>query len=106
MPLNETVIPALDIDEFLAKPGLGRKYIEFQPNQFLFQQGDPADRVFFLQKGRARLTIDSSEGKETTIAIISAGEFVGEECLVAFHGLRHVHRDHCRRLHSPRNKQG
>lgn len=62
--------------------------MEFQPNQVFFTQGDAADRVFYLQKGRARLTIVSSEGKETTLAIISAGEIVGAECLVAFPGLR------------------
>jgi len=85
--VNETVKPEFDIAAFLAKPGLGRKVIEFKPKQAFFTQGDPADCVFYLQKGRAKLTVVSSIGKEATIAIISAGEFVGEPALAAVPGL-------------------
>ena len=85
--MNETVKPEFDIAAFLAKPGLGRKVIEFKPKQAFFTQGDPADCVFYLQKGRAKLTVVSSIGKEATIAIISAGEFVGEPALAAVPGL-------------------
>ena len=88
MSVNETVKPEFDIAAFLAKPGLGRKVIEFKPKQAFFTQGDPADCVFYLQKGRAKLTVVSSIGKEATIAIISAGEFVGEPALAAIPGLR------------------
>jgi CRP-like cAMP-binding protein len=87
MSVNETVKPEFDIAAFLAKPGLGRKVIEFKPKQAFFTQGDPADCVFCLQKGRAKLTVVSSIGKEATIAIISAGEFVGEPALAAVPGL-------------------
>ena len=87
MSVNETVKPEFDIAAFLAKPGLGRKVIEFKPKQAFFTQGDPADCVFYLQKGRAKLTVVSSIGKEATIAIISAGEFVGEPALAAVPGL-------------------
>jgi CRP-like cAMP-binding protein len=87
MSVNETVKPEFDIAAFLAKPGLGRKVIEFKPKKAFFTQGDPADCVFYLQKGRAKLTVVSSIGKEATIAIISAGEFVGEPALAAVPGL-------------------
>ena len=88
MKVSETVESGFDIAAFLAKPGLGRRILEFQPKQAFFTQGDPADCVFYLQKGRARLTVVSSIGKEATIAIISAGEFVGEQSLAAIPGLR------------------
>jgi CRP-like cAMP-binding protein len=53
-----------------------------------FSQGDPADSVFYLQKGRAKVTVVSATGKEATITILSAGDFLGEESLAAMAGLR------------------
>jgi hypothetical protein len=53
-----------------------------------FSQGDTADSVFYLRKGRARLTVVSTSGKEATIALISAAEFVGEESIAGAVGLR------------------
>ena len=53
-----------------------------------FSQGDPADSVFYLQKGRAKVTVVSSVGKEAVIALLSAGDFVGEEALAAIAGSR------------------
>jgi CRP-like cAMP-binding protein len=73
---------------FLAHAGVGRKIIEVKPAQTLFTQGGQADSVFYLQSGRARLTVVSQNGKEATIAILSAGHFVGEESLAAVPGLR------------------
>jgi len=86
--VNETVESEFDIAAFLAKPGLGRRMVELKPKQAFFTQGDKADCVFYLQMGRAKLTVVSSTGKEATIAIISAGEFVGEQTLAAAPGLR------------------
>jgi len=77
-----------DPAQFLAKAGLGRKVVEIKPNHAIFAQGDPADCVFYLQSGRAKLTVVSTGGKEATIAIISAGEFVGEEAMAGPPGLR------------------
>ena len=57
-------------------------------NQAFFTQGDPADSVFYLQSGRAKLTVVSHQGKEATITLLSAGDFVGEESLAMVHGLR------------------
>src|SRR5450631_1004896 len=77
-----------DSAAFLANAGLGRRIIELKPKETFFCQGDPADSVFYLQKGRARVTVVSQSGKEATITLLSAGEFVGEECLAAILGLR------------------
>jgi CRP-like cAMP-binding protein len=88
MLVNEAIESGFDITAFLAKPGLGRRVIEVEPRQAFFTQGDPADCVFYLQSGRARLTVVSSTGKEATIAIIEAGEFLGEQSLAAIPGLR------------------
>ena len=77
-----------DCAAFLATAGLGRSIIELQSKQALFCQGDKADSVFYLQKGRVRVTVVSHEGKEATITLLSAGNFVGEESLAAVPGLR------------------
>jgi len=79
---------AFDLAIFLATAGLGRKIIDLKPKDTFFTQGDPADSVFYLQKGRAKLTVVSQNGKEATITLLSAGDFVGEESLAAIVGLR------------------
>ena len=56
--------------------------------QTFFTQGDPADCVFYLQEGRAKLTVVSSNGREATISLVSAFDFIGEESLAAVEGLR------------------
>jgi CRP/FNR family cyclic AMP-dependent transcriptional regulator len=73
---------------FLAKAGLGRKIVQLKPKQAFFSQGNPADSVFYLQKGRAKLTVVSKNGKEATITLLSIGDFVGEESLAGVVGLR------------------
>jgi CRP/FNR family transcriptional regulator, cyclic AMP receptor protein len=80
--------PAFDTAAFLAHAGLGRRIVQLPPGQPIFSQGDSADSIFYLQKGRARITVVSHAGKEATIAILSAGNFVGEESLAAVPGLR------------------
>ncbi len=73
---------------FLRNAGLGRKVVHLKPKEKFFAQGDSADSVFYLQKGRAKLTVVSYQGKEATITLLSAGDFVGEESLAAVPGLR------------------
>jgi CRP/FNR family cyclic AMP-dependent transcriptional regulator len=73
---------------FLEKAGLGRKIVELKPKQAFFSQGGPADSIFYLQKGRAKLTVVSTKGKEATLSLISAGDFVGEESIAGAVGLR------------------
>jgi CRP-like cAMP-binding protein len=77
-----------DPAEFLTHAGLGRRIVEMGPKETFFCQGDQADSVFYLQKGRAKLTVVSHEGKEATITILSPGDFVGEESLAGVPGLR------------------
>jgi CRP/FNR family cyclic AMP-dependent transcriptional regulator len=77
-----------DSAAFLSSAGFGRQIIELKPKQTFFCQGDAADSVFYLRKGRARLTVVSEKGKEATISLLSASDFVGEESLAAILGLR------------------
>ena len=77
-----------DPTAFLANAGLGRTIIELKPKQTFFCQGDIADSVYYLQKGRARVTVVSKSGKEATITLLAASDFVGEESLATILGLR------------------
>jgi CRP/FNR family transcriptional regulator, cyclic AMP receptor protein len=79
---------AFDAQAFLAKAGLERRIVQLAPRQTFFSQGDPADSIFYLQKGRAKVTVVSQAGKEATITLLSEGDFVGEESLAALSGLR------------------
>ena len=88
MSNNEGKSSKFDTRAFLAHAGLGRRIIDVKPKQTFFSQGDPADSVFYLQKGQARLTVVSENGREATIALLSAGDFIGEESLAAIPGLR------------------
>src|SRR5208282_2545612 len=81
-------VTKFDSATFLANAGLGRTIIELEPDQRFFCQGDTADSVFYLQKGRARVTVVSERGKEATITLLSARDFVGESALAAVPGLR------------------
>jgi CRP-like cAMP-binding protein len=79
---------AFDAAAFLAKAGLGRSIVQLKPKQTFFSQGDLADTIFYLQSGRAKLTVVSNKGKEATITLFSVGDFVGEESLATVGGLR------------------
>jgi CRP/FNR family cyclic AMP-dependent transcriptional regulator len=70
-----------DPDTFLATIGDGRKILSVPQKQLIFAQGDAADAVFYIQKGKVRLTVVSKAGKEATIAIVSPGNFFGEGSL-------------------------
>jgi CRP/FNR family cyclic AMP-dependent transcriptional regulator len=80
--------PVFDAAAFLTSAGLGRRIIQLAPKQPFFSQGDPADSIFYLQKGRAKVTVVSQAGKEAAITLLSEGDFVGEESLAALSGLR------------------
>ena len=66
---------------FLAKVGAGKRVLEFHKNQHVFEQGDVADTVFYIQKGRVKLTVLSDQGKEAVVAILEPGQFFGEGCI-------------------------
>jgi CRP/FNR family cyclic AMP-dependent transcriptional regulator len=70
-----------DAKEYLASQGIGRKLIRFKAKHFLFTQGSPADSVFYIHSGRAKLTVVSTRGKEATVTLLSAGDFVGDESI-------------------------
>jgi CRP/FNR family cyclic AMP-dependent transcriptional regulator len=69
---------AFDAVTFLARAGLGRRIIQLTPKRAFFSQGGPADSIFYLQKGRAKLTVVSTKGKEATITLLSAGDLQPE----------------------------
>ena len=80
--------PGFDNAVFLASAGLGRRIIQLAPKDAFFSQGDPADSIFYLQEGSAKVTVVSANGKEATITLLAAGDFVGEQALAAIPGLR------------------
>src|SRR5580692_5981275 len=86
--MNELEKPTFNVATFLARAGLGRRIVQVPPKHAFFTQGDLADSVFYLQKGRAKITVVSTTGKEATITLVTAGEFLGEGALVATNGLR------------------
>jgi CRP-like cAMP-binding protein len=77
-----------DVQAFLTSAGLGRRIVHLAPKEVFFAQGDPANAVFYLQKGHAKVTVVSTSGKEATIALLADGDFVGESSLAAVPGLR------------------
>jgi len=68
---------------FLNNSGMGRKMMDLQKKQVIFSQGEATDAVFYIQKGRVKLTVISKRGKEATVALLGPGNFVGEECISA-----------------------
>ncbi len=85
--MRSTKNTVFDSAAFLANAGLGRTIIELKPKETFFCQGDTADSVYYLQKGRAKVTVVSQNGKEATITLLSACDFVGEESLATIVGL-------------------
>jgi CRP/FNR family transcriptional regulator, cyclic AMP receptor protein len=70
-----------DPTAFLARVGTGKTILKFEKNQHVFKQGDAADTVFYIQKGRVKLTVLSEQGKEAVVGILELGQFFGEGCL-------------------------
>ena len=75
--------PLFDPKNFLAKVGKGRTIAKYSKDQIVFSQGDPANAIFYIQKGKIKLTVVSNNGKEAVIAILNSGDFLGEGCLAA-----------------------
>jgi CRP-like cAMP-binding protein len=67
---------------FLATVNHGRTVSNYAKNAVVFQQGGPADAVFYVQKGRIKLVVESEQGKEAVVALLGPGEFFGEGCLI------------------------
>ena len=70
-----------DLKAFLARGGTGRAIVELRKKQTLFSQGDPAEAVFYILKGKFALTVLSKHGKEAVIAMLGPDDFFGEGCL-------------------------
>ena len=70
-----------DPKAFLSKVGAGKTILEFEKNEHIFEQGDVADAVFYIQKGNVKLTVLSEHGKEAVVGLLEPGQFFGEGCL-------------------------
>ena len=66
---------------FLATVNGGRSISKYRKNQKVFSQGKPADAVFYIQKGKVKITVVSEQGKEAVVAVLGPDEFCGEGCL-------------------------
>ena len=71
-----------NLDVFLSKGDKGITSLSSSKNGILFSQGDVTDAVFYIQAGRAKVTVLSEHGKEAVVAILERGAFLGESCLV------------------------
>ncbi len=83
-------IPLFDPETFLEDVGVGRTVVDLKKNQVLFSQGDAADAVFYIKKGSLKLAVVSQRGKEATVALLEAGNFVGESCIATAEHIRMV----------------
>jgi CRP/FNR family transcriptional regulator, cyclic AMP receptor protein len=69
-----------DPEAFLSNANGGRTVSKYAIGQNIFQQGDPADSIFYIQTGTAKLSVTSEQGKEAVVAILKTGDFIGEGC--------------------------
>jgi CRP/FNR family transcriptional regulator, cyclic AMP receptor protein len=66
---------------FLSKIDGGKTIGNYPPKKAIFLQGDPCDAIFYIEKGKVKLTVVSKRGKEAVVAILGSGDFLGEECV-------------------------
>jgi CRP/FNR family transcriptional regulator, cyclic AMP receptor protein len=86
-PLSNTTkrqrgVVSFDPQVFLATVGVARTITQCPKDYKIFSQGDPAEAVFYIQQGRVKLKVKSKHGKEAVIALLGAGDFLGEACLI------------------------
>jgi CRP-like cAMP-binding protein len=86
--MNRPTKKTFDTDTFLATEGPGRSILRNTAKQAFFSQGSPADSVFYLQNGQAKLTVVSKRGKEATVTMLATGDFFGEESMAGVETLR------------------
>ena len=79
---------AFDPEAFLRQAGATYSPTLLRKKQVIFSQGDPADTVYYIQKGRVQVSAVSKGGKEATLALMGDGDFVGEECVASSHHRR------------------
>jgi len=86
--MQGTDLSTFDLEAFLETAGVGRRLVVLKAKQAFFSQGDAADSIYYLRKGRAKVTIVSNEGKEATITLLASPDFLGAESLASVGGRR------------------
>jgi CRP/FNR family cyclic AMP-dependent transcriptional regulator len=71
-----------DLQDFLTRPGPGRSVTDYKKNQTIFRQGQAADAVFYILRGRVKITVLSEQGKEAVVGLLEPRQFFGEGCLI------------------------
>jgi CRP/FNR family transcriptional regulator, cyclic AMP receptor protein len=79
--MSEKAAGALDVNSYLHSTGPSRAIVHREKDEAFFSQGDPADSVFYLLKGRVKISVVSSSGREATIRLVAAGDFFGERAM-------------------------
>ena len=79
--MKEIEPPVSAFETYFATAGTGRTVASHKKNDIIFSQGDPAELIFYIQKGRVKITVVSEQGKEAVVAIMEAQQFFGEGCL-------------------------
>jgi CRP/FNR family cyclic AMP-dependent transcriptional regulator len=79
MPIKKS--EPVDWEAMLAGITRGKTAVEYGADRRVFDQGQPADSIFYVRKGKVRLSVISQQGKEAIVATLNAGEFLGEGCL-------------------------
>jgi CRP/FNR family cyclic AMP-dependent transcriptional regulator len=75
-------------EEFLTNAGIGKTIHEYGAKAAIFSQGEKASSVFYIQKGRVRLSVVSNQGKEATLGLFGPRDFLGEGCIASDQPLR------------------
>ena len=73
--------PEFDLEDFLESAGLARTIAKYEKADVIYSQGDHATQVMYIQHGSAKISVLSKSGKEAVVAMLSAGDFLGEGCL-------------------------
>src|SRR5689334_14813022 len=71
----------VDWEELIAAFSGGNNFIEYGANRTIFSQGNPADSLFYIRKGKVKISVISAQGKEAIVSILNVGQFFGEGCL-------------------------
>jgi CRP-like cAMP-binding protein len=77
----KTIAERFKEQDFLARLGTGKSTARYSPKKLIFRQGEPADSIFYIEKGRVKLELVSDRGKEAVVGVLGPGDFIGEGCL-------------------------
>jgi len=84
--MKSTRLTQFSPEAFLSQTGVGRTITDVKKKERIFSQGDTADAVFYIRKGRVKLSVVSGQGKEATISLLGPGSFMGEGCIAGVQG--------------------